>query len=136
MPPTRGPGKHTRSAEGGWPFLPERGHTLSHVGAGEAEEFHGERGVEGRPGQAQPVVAAAPIVAPLLGQRELELDGRPVAVRPALLSLTSPWNVFGLPALTVPAGTVAGLPVGLQLVARPGAEARLFAVAAGVTAGA
>ncbi|MCF6468784.1 amidase [Nonomuraea sp. MG754425] len=79
---------------------------------------------------------AAPIVAPLLGQRELELDGRPVAVRPALLSLTSPWNVFGLPALTVPAGTVAGLPVGLQLVARPGAEARLFAVAAGVTTGA
>ncbi|MGR6920790.1 amidase [[Actinomadura] parvosata] len=71
-----------------------------------------------------------PITAPLIDQREIELDGRSVAVRPALLALTSPWNVLGLPALTVPAGTVAGLPVGLQLVCRPGDEARLFTAAA------
>ncbi|WP_052422749.1 amidase [Nonomuraea candida] len=74
-----------------------------------------------------------PIVAPPLDRREIEVAGRPVAVRPALLALTSPWNVFGLPALTVPAGTVAGLPVGLQLVCRPGAEPLLFSTAARVT---
>ncbi|WP_433443968.1 amidase [Nonomuraea sp. CA-141351] len=66
-----------------------------------------------------------PIVAPLL---ETEVDGRP-AVRQALLGLTSSWNVLGLPALTVPAGTVDGLPVGLQLVCRPGRELHLFQAA-------
>ncbi|SDJ81015.1 aspartyl-tRNA(Asn)/glutamyl-tRNA(Gln) amidotransferase subunit A [Nonomuraea maritima] len=71
-----------------------------------------------------------PVVAPHLDSREMEADGRAFAVRAALLSLTSPWNVLGLPALTVPAGTVDGLPVGLQLVCRPGDEAFLFATAA------
>lgn len=70
-----------------------------------------------------------PIVAPALGEREVEVDGRPTAVRPALLALTSPWNLLGLPALSVPAGVVAGLPVGLQLVTGPGHEDRLFALA-------
>ncbi|TYB65399.1 amidase [Nonomuraea sp. PA05] len=73
---------------------------------------------------------AVPIVAPPIDRREVEVDGRAVAVRPALLALTSPWNVLGLPALTVPAGTVDGLPVGLQLVCRPGDEHHLFATAA------
>ncbi|MEU6714552.1 amidase [Nonomuraea sp. NPDC046802] len=71
-----------------------------------------------------------PITAPPLQQRESELDGRAFLVRAALLGLTSPWNVAGLPALTVPAGTVDGLPVGLQLVCRPGQEPLLFEAAA------
>jgi aspartyl-tRNA(Asn)/glutamyl-tRNA(Gln) amidotransferase subunit A len=50
-------------------------------------------------------------------------------VRAALLSLTSPWNLAGVPALSVPAGYVDGLPIGLQLVTAPGREAALFALA-------
>ncbi len=44
---------------------------------------------------------------------------------------TAPWNLTGWPAVSVPAGVDAsGLPVGAQLVARPGQEPLLLAVAA------
>jgi aspartyl-tRNA(Asn)/glutamyl-tRNA(Gln) amidotransferase subunit A len=43
---------------------------------------------------------------------------------------TSPFSLAGVPALSIPCGfTAAGLPVGLQLIARPFDEARLFTVA-------
>lgn len=67
-----------------------------------------------------------PIVAPPLGVREVDLAGRPVPVREALLSLTHPWSVLGWPAASVPAGTLDGLPVGVQFVAAPGRDAALI----------
>ena len=49
----------------------------------------------------------------------------------------APWNVAGLPALTVPAGTRPdGLPVGVQLVGPPGSEWLLLGVAAQIEAAA
>jgi aspartyl-tRNA(Asn)/glutamyl-tRNA(Gln) amidotransferase subunit A len=60
--------------------------------------------------------------APLLDA--LEAESVP---RPALTTYTSPWNLTGFPALSLPCGfSKQGLPVGLQLVARPWAEARLL----------
>lgn len=44
----------------------------------------------------------------------------------------APWSLLGLPAITLPSGLSDGLPVGLQLVAGPWEEARLFAIAAWV----
>ncbi len=70
------------------------------------------------------------VVAPEVGQREIEIDGTVSTVRGALLSLAKPWNVAGLPAVSVPAGTIDGLPVGVQLACSPGQEDLLFAVAA------
>ncbi|MFA1545253.1 amidase [Actinomadura chokoriensis] len=68
------------------------------------------------------VMPTMPITAPKLGATEVEFG----PLTALLVSLTSPWNVLGLPALSVPAGTVHGLPVGAQLVTRRGAESVLF----------
>ncbi|HEX5586956.1 MAG TPA: amidase [Acidimicrobiia bacterium] len=40
-----------------------------------------------------------------------------------------PWSLVGFPAISVPAGTADGLPVGMQFVAPPGREADLVRVA-------
>ncbi|MCK2219067.1 amidase [Actinomadura sp. ATCC 31491] len=97
-----------------------------------ALEEHAEALFGGHDVLAMPAV---PILAPPIGAREVTAGGARVQVRAALLAMTSPWNVLGRPALTVPAGTVDGLPVGLQLVARPGGEAALFAAARQVRGG-
>lgn len=39
------------------------------------------------------------------------------------------WNLIGAPAVTGPIGQIDGLPVGIQLVARPGADAQLLGFA-------
>jgi aspartyl-tRNA(Asn)/glutamyl-tRNA(Gln) amidotransferase subunit A len=53
-----------------------------------------------------------------------------VAAAARLTAYTSPFNLVGLPAISIPCGADAsGLPIGLQLVARPWAEARLLRIA-------
>ncbi len=43
--------------------------------------------------------------------------------------LTAPFNLAGVPVLSVPVGKVRGLPVGMQLVAAPGRESLLYEAA-------
>ena len=71
-----------------------------------------------------------PITAPLLYQTISQIDGNEVNTRAALLSLTSPWNMTGSPAISIPGGELNGLPLGIQLITSPGNEATLFATAA------
>jgi aspartyl-tRNA(Asn)/glutamyl-tRNA(Gln) amidotransferase subunit A len=53
-----------------------------------------------------------------------------VATAARLTALTGPFNLTGLPAISVPCGfTAAGLPVGLQIVAAPWREATVLRVA-------
>jgi len=53
-----------------------------------------------------------------------------LAAAAALTVYTSPFNLTGLPAISIPCGFDGlGLPIGLQLVARPWAEARLLRIA-------
>jgi len=53
-----------------------------------------------------------------------------IAAAATLTAYTSPFNLVGLPAISIPCGSdVNGLPIGLQLVARPWAEARLLRIA-------
>ena len=77
---------------------------------------------------------AAPVVAPLRGRETVELGGgREVSVRQALLSCAVPFAQGPFPALSVPAGVVDGLPVGLQIVGRPGCDEAIIALAGRLT---
>jgi aspartyl-tRNA(Asn)/glutamyl-tRNA(Gln) amidotransferase subunit A len=71
-----------------------------------------------------------PMLAPRIGERTPAIAGKKVEVRAALLSLTSPWNLSGVPAISIPGGTIGALPFGLQLICASGRERTLFDVAA------
>jgi aspartyl-tRNA(Asn)/glutamyl-tRNA(Gln) amidotransferase subunit A len=66
------------------------------------------------------VLPTTPIPAPLIAG-----TGAVEAAR-QLTRFTSPFNLVGLPALSIPCGWVGGLPFGVQLVARPWDEAGLI----------
>lgn len=72
---------------------------------------------------------AVPCLAPPIDQPDLRLDGTGMPVRAALGLFTQPISFIGLPVLTVPVPTAAGLPTGVQLIAAPWREETLFAVA-------
>jgi aspartyl-tRNA(Asn)/glutamyl-tRNA(Gln) amidotransferase subunit A len=75
------------------------------------------------------VLPTLPVSIPRQGTSTLQIGDRILPVPTALTRLTSPFNFSGLPALSIPCGLDArGLPVGLQLVGRPGADATVLAV--------
>lgn len=76
------------------------------------------------------VTPTAPIVAPRLGEATVEIEGKSLPMRPVLRRFTAPLNLAGLPACTVPCGfSPEGLPVGLQIIGKPFAEAMVLRVA-------
>jgi aspartyl-tRNA(Asn)/glutamyl-tRNA(Gln) amidotransferase subunit A len=66
------------------------------------------------------VVPATAEPATVIGDRE------GAALSRLMTSFTAPFNLAGVPVLSLPAGKLDGLPVGVQLVAAPGREALLF----------
>jgi Asp-tRNA(Asn)/Glu-tRNA(Gln) amidotransferase A subunit family amidase len=77
------------------------------------------------------IAPATPTAATPIGQDMLEADGASVPLRPNLGVYTQPISCIGLPVLAVPVQNAAGaLPIGVQLIAAPWAEATLFRAAA------
>jgi aspartyl-tRNA(Asn)/glutamyl-tRNA(Gln) amidotransferase subunit A len=62
-----------------------------------------------------------------------ELEQKPDELRMrelVMLRNTRPWNVFGLPAISLPCGfSASGLPIGLQIIGAPGAEGVIMSLA-------
>jgi aspartyl-tRNA(Asn)/glutamyl-tRNA(Gln) amidotransferase subunit A len=71
----------------------------------------------------------APIVAPKIGQATVDIEGSPEDVRLASTRFVRAINVLGPPALSVPLATDSPLPIGLQIIGKPFAEAAVLALA-------
>lgn len=107
-----------------------------------SEEVRGWQYIRARASQAQYKAAMArlfeqydllvspsvPITATEVNAREVRVGEQDIDVRAAVLSYTSAWNLTGLPALSLPAGHVRGMPVGLQVIGAAGADDRLLQV--------
>jgi AtzE family amidohydrolase len=75
------------------------------------------------------VAPATPCPAPRLYQATIAIGGQEVPSRPNLGVLAQPLSAIGLPVLTVPV-RAEGLPLGVQLIARPWREDLVFQAAA------
>lgn len=72
------------------------------------------------------VAPATPCVAPPIAEPTVAIDGVTAPARRDLGIHTQPISFTGLPALAVPLRRPARLPLGLQLIGRPGGERTLF----------
>ncbi|RFC65980.1 amidase [Fulvimarina endophytica] len=71
-----------------------------------------------------------PVTAWTVGQREVTLAGRTESVLESAWRYTYPWNLLGLPAITLPCGKDRdGLPIGFQIAGRPFEDASVIALA-------
>jgi aspartyl-tRNA(Asn)/glutamyl-tRNA(Gln) amidotransferase subunit A len=70
----------------------------------------------------------APIIAPLIGEAQVAIRGVMEDVRLASTRLVRAINVLGVPAASLPL-PVNELPIGLQIIGKPFAEAEVVSIA-------
>ncbi len=69
------------------------------------------------------IAPATPCSAITIGQQTLSIQGESLPAKASMGMLTQPISFLGLPVCTIPLATRSGLPIGLQLIARPFNEA-------------
>ena len=74
------------------------------------------------------LLPAAPCVAPLRGEMEIDLESGRQNARLAILKLCAPFSFAGVPALSLPFARIASLPVNAQIVTPFGEDARALAI--------
>jgi 1-carboxybiuret hydrolase len=72
---------------------------------------------------------ATPVSAPRIDQQTFVLDGQELPVRPNLGIFTQPVSFIGLPVVAVPVWPEEGMPIGVQIIAAPGQEAKALRAA-------
>ncbi len=73
---------------------------------------------------------AEPITAPPILATEVDIDGQQVGTTAALTQYTRPYNISGVPAISLPCGfSQSGMPIGLQLAGKPFAETTVLQAA-------
>ncbi|WP_404338571.1 AtzE family amidohydrolase [Sphingomonas sp. MMS12-HWE2-04] len=75
------------------------------------------------------IAPSAGVEAPLIADPMIDIDGARVPARAHLGIHTQPISFIGLPVIAAPMLRPGKLPLGIQLIGRPGAEATLFAIA-------
>jgi aspartyl-tRNA(Asn)/glutamyl-tRNA(Gln) amidotransferase subunit A len=70
-----------------------------------------------------------PILPPNIGQDTVLLNGQEVNFLDHIIRFTGPFNLTGLPAISVPCGFVNNLPVGMQIIGPAFQEGRILNVA-------
>jgi aspartyl-tRNA(Asn)/glutamyl-tRNA(Gln) amidotransferase subunit A len=68
------------------------------------------------------IAPATPCSATPIGQATMRINGADLPIRASMGMLTQPISFLGLPVVTVPLKTAAGLPLGIQLIAPPWRE--------------
>lgn len=72
---------------------------------------------------------AVPSVAPRVDEEELTLPTETLPYRAAILRLTAPWSLLGVPAVSWPLPGPNGLSLGVQIIAPPDADALALGLA-------
>ena len=72
------------------------------------------------------IMPTTPVIAPLRGSIEVELESGTAQHRPAFLHLSIPYSFTGIPAISLPYAMVQGMPVSVQLASTPHAEIRVL----------
>jgi aspartyl-tRNA(Asn)/glutamyl-tRNA(Gln) amidotransferase subunit A len=81
------------------------------------------------------LMPTVPIPAPRLDQVEVAVDGISAPLLFFMMRNTFPFNLTGLPAVSVPCGVADGLPVGIQIAGKPWEETTILRIAAEVERG-
>ncbi|MBI6630962.1 amidase [Pontibaca salina] len=74
------------------------------------------------------IAPTLPFISPNIGDDKVNINGKQVDFIENCIRFTGPSNLTGLPAMTVPAGVVGNMPVGLQIIGRAFDEARVLNV--------